>query len=166
MQNLTLLQQIAELQSQLSAKDQATLNNENKNTALDFENKERLSEDEIKTYLQHEISIALNIARETIQTKFESCEWLETCLDTTKKYVSIGVNFNPKSICNTDDGKYKVNVSFRTIGETIQANKLQDKDITKNIKKSSHKKIKSFENSQIDLQGTLDKIAKVSGIKN
>ena len=162
----TLLEQIAELQSQLTAKEQATLNNENKETALNFENKERLSEDEIKTYIESEISSALNVARETIKNKFQNNDWLETCIDTTKKYIAIGVNFNPKSENNTTDNKYKINVSFRTIGETIIANKQQDKDITKNIKKSSHKKIKAFENSQIDLQSTLDKIAKVSGIKN
>ncbi|BAQ92995.1 hypothetical protein [uncultured Mediterranean phage uvMED] len=164
---LTILEQIAQLQNQLTAKQQAELNNINKTTAVKFEEKEKQTTTEIKTFLENKILEAINEAREEIQNKFDSCEWLETCIDTTKQYISIGVTqFNPKTIDNKSDKNIKVTCSFRTFQDiSEEANKKQDKDVNKNIRLSSHDKKEAHNRANIDVEKTLKNIAKRSNIK-
>jgi|TARA_R110002033_G_C3843111_1_gene234992 hypothetical protein len=174
MQELTLLQQIAALQSQLSAKQQATLNNTNKSNALSFEAKEKQSTTDLKNFVENEISIAIENARIEILQKFESNDWLETCIDTTLSYISVGVNFNPKAQSNLLDKKLKINCTFRTIDDpTKAAEKKANKDTAKSIKISSHKLKTSFSKSKtdnekalakIELENSLERLAKRSGI--
>lgn len=166
MTNLNLTQeQILQAIANLDAKQQSKLFAKTKNDSDKFKEKEKATEQKIKSYLQGKIETALDEARQEIKEKFESCEWLETCIDSTKQYIAIGVNFNPKVETNNKDKKFKTFVSFRTYGETAAAEKKQAKDKAKTIKISSHKVKTSFEKSQVGLESTLNKIAKRSGIK-
>ena len=147
---LSILEQIELLKSQLSAKEQAKLNDKNKTEAQQFEAKEKQTTTDIKSYLETAILETIENCRVEIQSKFDSNEWLETCIDTTKQYISIGVTqFNPKSEDNKNDKNLKVSCTFRTFADlSDEANKKQNKDIAKNIKLTSAKKKKSFEQSQ------------------
>jgi tRNA G10 N-methylase Trm11 len=162
---LSILEQIELLKSQLTAKEQAKLNDKNKTEAQEFEAKEKQTTTDIKNYLETAILETIENCRVEIQNKFESNEWLETCIDTTKQYISIGVTqLNPKAKDNKSDKNLKVNLTFRTFADlSNEANKKQNKDVAKTIKTTSSDKIKSFERSQVDV--TLDKIAERSGIK-
>ena len=147
---LSILEQIELLKSQLTAKEQAKLNDKNKSEAQEFEAKEKQTTIDIKSYLENAVLETIENCRAEIQAKFNSNEWLETCIDTTKQYISIGVTqFNPKTENNKSDKNLKVNCTFRTFADlSDEANKKQEKDIAKNIKLTSNKKKKSFENSQ------------------
>jgi len=146
--NLTQ-EQILEAIANLDAKQKSNLFAQTKSDSDKFKEKEKATEQKIKTYLQGKIETAIDEAREEIKQKFDSCEWLETCIDTTKTYIAIGTNFNPKVETNKADKKFKTFVSFRTIGETsTKADKAQSKDTAKTIKTTNYKKRKSFENSQ------------------
>ena len=147
MNNLNLTQeQILEAIANLDAKQQSKLFAKTKTDADKFKEKEKATEQKIKQYLTNCIETAIDFAREEIKNKFESCEWLETCIDTTKTYIAIGTNFNPKVETNKDDRKFKTFVSFRTIGETsTKADKLQSKDVAKKVKLTSYDKKKSYE---------------------
>jgi hypothetical protein len=147
---LSILEQIELLKSQLTAKEQAKLNDKSKTEAQQFEAKEKQTTSDIKIYLENAILETIENCRTEIQTKFDSNEWLETCIDTTKQYVSIGVTqFNPKAKDNKSDKNLKVNCTFRTFADlSDEANKKQNKDIAEKIKLTSDKKKKSFEQSQ------------------
>jgi hypothetical protein len=147
---LSILEQIELLKSQLTAKEQAKLNDKSKAEAQEFEAKEKQTTTDIKNYLETAILETIENCRVEIQEKFESNEWLETCIDTTKQYIAIGVTqLNPKAKENKSDKNLKVNCTFRTFADlSDEANKKQDKDIAKSIKLTSDKKKKSFEQSQ------------------
>ena len=147
MNNLNLTQeQILEAIANLDAKQQSKLFAQTKNDADKFKEKEKATEQKIKAYLQSKVETAIDEARKEIKQKFDSCEWLETCIDTTKTYIAIGTNFNPKVETNDKDRKFKTFVSFRTIGDTsAKAEAKQNKDIAKSIKISSYEKKKQHE---------------------
>jgi len=143
--NLTQ-EQILEAIANLDAKQKSKLFAQTKNDADKFKEKEKATEQKIKSFLTETIESAIDNAREVLKDKFECNEWVETCIDSTKQYIAIGINLNPKVETNKADKKFKTFVSFRTIGETsTKADKAQSKDIAKSVKISSYEKQKAHE---------------------
>ena len=113
MTNLNLTQeQILEAIANLDAKQQSKLFAQTKNDADKFKEKEKATEQKIKSYLTEKVEQAIEEAREVLKDKFECNEWIETCIDTNKQYIAIGINLNPKVEKNEKDRKFKTFVSF------------------------------------------------------
>ncbi len=147
MTNLNLTQeQILEAIANLDAKQQSKLFAQTKNDADKFKEKEKATEQKIKSYLTEKVEQAIEEARQVLKDKFECNEWIETCIDTNKQYIAIGINLNPKVETNEKDRKFKTFVSFRTIGDTsAKAEAKQNKDVAKTIRVSSYEKKKQHE---------------------
>tara|TARA_R110002033_G_scaffold151442_1_gene188095 strand:- start:143 stop:646 length:504 start_codon:yes stop_codon:yes gene_type:complete len=128
----------------------------------------------IKETLKSTISEAVNNARLEIKNLYDLGVYHDDAINTNEKYISIGLNLNPKVLTNLEDEKFICNVQLRTKQEELEkAKKLQAKDTAKNIKISSHKLKTSFDKSKtdhekelakIELLGTINRVAKRSGI--
>lgn len=112
--------------------------------------------------LERHVLDALNNARAEL---IENNDLDDSEINTKTKYFSIGINLNHKVFVNCNDKSFNLNIQHRTKAEFLKAEKEQQKDVKKTVRISSHAKKNEHKRANVDVEKTLNKIAKRSNIK-
>ena len=102
--NLTTAQ-LLEMVNNLSAKEKEVFFAQSEKDAKEFDAKKSNSIKEIREYLEVQFAQCVEDCRKHIQEQFENGVWLSNCIDTSKTYIAVGTNFNPKAESNKKDRK-------------------------------------------------------------